>query len=555
MNWRMKNLYGRARTTLSDPAFPFIRDYLAYLGGFGTTRVASFLGYDVVATGGAETRPLSELRAYLATLNLTWFLRRIAEVSSRLDRGGSDDVSGVQVSRHSLAYLALVAIESSSDDVVLVPDFTHVAEAARLFNALRDPLVAEAASDDAALEHAIRLGYSQLSGGVDLKNLVARALLLFGEIWVRSPEASQLDVVAAINALTGLNHAQLTALGFALSGQALSTGFVAPYDASALAKFPAALGIGASQQALFLEWVSASYAEIRQAAAQLPVPNETYEKYRLSPFLTTPLVRPDRPPTDAPKDVYLAPTPTYLARRVTDGVYHALSKAHEGARKENAFRAAFGFAFQEYVGALLEAGSPKGSVLREWTYGKRGQRRQTPDWLVLEGDCLLVIEVKQSVVTLQTKILGHMDVLTASLERTLAAAVRQLLGFKRALLTDAPGLARLSAVRHVELLVVTFDEVPFGNWVMRDAIANRVDGANDVQICSIDEFENLQRYCWGSSPFEMVSVKRENASAFDFGRWLQARGEAPFAHHPFLRATFDRLMASYGLSAPADLDA
>jgi hypothetical protein len=67
-----------------------------------------------------------------------------------------------------------------------------------------------------------------------------------------------------------------------------------------------------------------------------------------------------------------------------------------------------------------------------------------------------------------------MDVLIADLERTLSAGVRQLLGFKRALLAGVPGLERLSVVRHVELLVVTFDEVPFGNWVMRDAIAKRV---------------------------------------------------------------------------------
>jgi hypothetical protein len=420
--------------------------------------------------------------------------------------------------------------------------------------------VEEAESSDAALEHLIRIGYSQLSGGADLHNLIARTSITFGAAWARSPEASRFDVAAAIEATTGVNQAQLLVLGLAFSGRALtvgSAGYVIPYDEQALARFPPALGIGSEQQARFLNWVSATYAEIRQLAARVQVPNETYEKYRLNPLLLTPLVRPDRPPRTATKDVYLAPVPAYLARRVTDGIYHALATANQGSGKANAFRAAFGFAFQEYVGELLNAGSPSGTVLREWEYGKRHARRQTPDWLVREEDRLLVIEVKQSVVTLNTKMLGHMAVLAENLEKTLTAAVRQLLTFKSDLEAGAPDLERLHGIRHVELLVVTHDEVPFGNWVMRNVIAERQPGADSVQICSIDDFEELQRYCWGSSPFDLLSAKRlgkGKASEFGLSQWLQARGSPPLPNHPLLHQTLEQLKTAFGMTGAISED-
>jgi hypothetical protein len=516
--------------------------------------VGKLLGFDIVVTGGTEATTVSDLRSYVARFNLTWFLRRIGEITCGLERGQLDSIGGVHVSRHSLAYVALVAIAASSDEPELVPDFSNLAEAVRIFNCLHDPLVEEAESSDAALEHLIRVGYSQLSGGADLQNLIARTSIIFGAAWARSPDASRFDVAAAIEATTGVTQAQLLVLGLAFSGRALtvgSAGYVTPYDKQVLAKFPPGLGIGSEQQARFLNWVSATYAEIRELAARVQVPNETYEKYRLSPLLLTPLVRPDRPPPTATKDVYLAPVPAYLARRVTDGIYHALATANQGSGKANAFRAAFGFAFQEYVGELLNVGSPSGTVLREWEYGKRHGRRQTPDWLVHEEDRLLVIEVKQSVVTLNTKMLGHMASLAENLEKTLTAAVRQLLTFKSDLEAGAPDLERLHGVRHVELLVVTHDEVPFGNWVMRNVIADREPGADTVQICSIDEFEEMQRYCWGRSPFDLLSAKRlgpGNASEFGLSQWLQARGSAPFPKHPLLHQAFEQLMTTLGVT-------
>jgi hypothetical protein len=53
----------------------------------------------------------------------------------------------------------------------------------------------------------------------------------------------------------------------------------------------------------------------------------------------------------------------------------------------------------------LRAGSPLGSVLPEWKYRSNGKERHTPDWFVVEGDRLLVIEAKQSVIDLKAKVL------------------------------------------------------------------------------------------------------------------------------------------------------
>jgi hypothetical protein len=322
-----------------------------------------------------------------------------------------------------------------------------------------------------------------------------------------------------------------------------------PYSDEALAPLTAELGIGADEHQRFLDWIAASYAEIRELGAMLTVP-PGYEKYRLSPLLTKPVVRPDLAP-DGIQGIHLVPAPQYLIRRVSDGLYHALATASDAGGRHNPFKSAFGFVFQDYVGKLLESASDA-IVLPEWEYGPKSARVQTPDWLILEGDRLVIVEVKQSALTLATKVLGSLDTLAADLQKTLLGGARQLVKFKAAVEARAPGLETLAGAKHIELMLVTHDPLPWANWVLRERIAKTVPGAEAIHFCSIDDFENLQRYCWGSSMFSLLATKRSgaaNAMSFDFREWLAARGEPPVPDHPALAAAFADLSATWRLPA------
>ncbi|MEO8906328.1 MAG: hypothetical protein ABI488_27190 [Polyangiaceae bacterium] len=218
----------------------------------------------------------------------------------------------------------------------------------------------------------------------------------------------------------------------------------------------------------------------------------------------------------------------------------------------NAFRTAFGHVFQEYVGTLLRAGSGKATVIAEFPYGPKSLRRDSPDWMVLEGNRLVVIEVKQSAITLGTKMVGTIESVISDLRKTLTVAARQVLTFRDDLRAHIAGLEALGDVTDVELLVVTHDQIPFANSVFRRIImSDGVPGASDVHFCSIDEFENLQRYAWGGSLFGHLRSKHADAfkqsHSKDFHDWLSELGP-PWGGHPLLRDVFQRLSITWGVT-------
>lgn len=539
-------------TTLSTSmGAPFVESYLEFMAGFGSTPVGNLTGVGLEVIN-APPSTLDDLSSFLRQFTLARFLKIVGGVAGEYERG-LRRLHGVEVRSYSLAYLALVAVEASSDQATSAPSRADVARALRKFYGLPEPLLTEVdARPDAALEHAIRASYVQLSGNVNLGNVLARAWLIYGVAWARSAKSALFGIASAIADATGLTLEQLMFLGYAFSGQAHNQGYVTPYATAKLASLPGYLGIGEAEQARFLDWSTASYDQIRRAAASFPVPSRDYEKYRLSPFVSRPLVRADALPAEAPTDALLAPAPAYLARRVTEGVFHALSGAHQGVGSKNPFRTAFGYAFQEYVGMLLEAGSLPGSVLAEWKYPTAAGEQDTPDWLVLDGDRVIVIEVKTSVVDLKAKVLGHLELVAKSLKRNLAKAADQLLTFRSDVERQASGLERLANVREFELLVVTHDEAHFANWVMREQVAREIEGASDVHICSVDDFEELQRYYWQRSLFDALRAKRQGDfrdQAYGVREWVEERAVPSVARHPLLASTFDALIDAWTQAA------
>jgi hypothetical protein len=249
----------------------------------------------------------------------------------------------------------------------------------------------------------------------------------------------------------------------------------------------------------------------------------------------------------------LAPAPYLLIRRGTDGVYRDLSNAFARAKGENPFRVAFGHVFQEYVGRLLRACCAEEQVLPEWSYKPVGKNeRATPDWIVADGNRLVVIEVKQTALAVGAKSTGNSDLVMKDLQKTLAKGATQLLRFEGDLADRAPGLERLFAmgVPQMELLLVTYDRVPFANSFLRKEITRSgIENAERVHICHIEEFEHLQRLSLGKSLYRLLRRKRlaPEHAVLDFREWLGHLGAPAPTLHPLLSDVFERLMTDWGI--------
>lgn len=247
--------------------------------------------------------------------------------------------------------------------------------------------------------------------------------------------------------------------------------------------------------------------------------------------------------------------------RVTRGVYHVLSRSHDQGNGSNPFRVAFGYAFQEYVGLLLREAFGADRVLSECKYGSRDGERDTPDWIVVDGENAIVVEVKQSGLALDSKKWGDLRSVRRDLRNSLVKATRQLEAFERAVRGEAKGLEPLFRVKEFERIVVTWDQVFWGNSLIRAEIAEvlRADGkeipARLPHVSAVEEFEYLLGYCWGGSLFDLLKRKREGSDGQDgmdfkdwMGRYLAGKGTEHA--NPFLKAKFQEFLQSWGLPFP-----
>lgn len=395
--------------------------------------MGKFLGKPVYVRPDAPSATPAQLRLHLSQFNLAWLLRFFGAYNGSLGVEARGQVNGVVVSQHALAYLALASLEAASDDVVTVPGTEDLARAVQLFDGLPE-MTPEGEETDGVLEYLLRKAYAEFAGNDDLHNMIARTWCLYELLWPRVQKADAIDVAAAIRAETGLNLRQLMLFGLTYSVRSKS-GFWEPYSLEGIQMLPQDLGIGDAEHQSFLRMVTATCAEIRELAEHA-VRGRDFEQYVLSPFLLKPVVRPDRPPETGAEEVRLVPVPRYLALRVTQGLYHMLSSANNRGGKANQFRASFGHVFEAYVGELLRAGSGSAVVLPERRYGSK-EGKMSPDWLVLAGTKLLVVEVKQSALTLGAKVGGGLRTISEDLRKTLTKGAQQLTTFSDDLLAKS----------------------------------------------------------------------------------------------------------------------
>ena len=122
-------------------------------------------------------------------------------------------------------------------------------------------------------------------------------------------------------------------------------------------------------------------------------------------------------------------------------------------------------------------------------------------------------------------------------------------------------LESLSEVRTVERLIVSYDEISWTNWILRD-VAREVSGVPDnfhAHFASVHDLERMLAHCWEGSLFDLLERKRvgnSDQAEMDFQDWLTVEldpsGEA---RNPLLERKLDETFKAWGLESPAQLSA
>jgi hypothetical protein len=158
--------------------------------------------------------------------------------------------------------------------------------------------------------------------------------------------------------------------------------------------------------------IALDLATIRVRAREVQEMNANYA-YVSNPLRVYPMVW----MTVDGHDSLVVPIPTFLTRRLTEGIYYEI-------RDEPEFPEAFGESFQNYVGEVIVRANVRCalSVYPEREYYVGRLRKDTADWVVEDGEGVLFVECKTKRLRLEAK----STILTEAL---LEAELDKLAGF------------------------------------------------------------------------------------------------------------------------------
>lgn len=513
----------------------------------GTIAGKHIVVYD---SGGKRRVTPAQLRTILRKHPTNDTLRRLGQASGTMWQANKSAAwaADVPVPAHALPYLALLSIEASND--YRGHDLTdeEFIELVRMFYDLDEPLLSDLGEDEkGAVSFLLRAG-RQFDFQGELRHQLPRTVLLLRDTWPRVKQAAAISPLEDLERITRLSFDQLLFFGWAYAG-ASASGFFRPYSEG-----PTPLFSIAAQDA-FLRWISADYSTIRQlvADAKKMLPNESFDPFRFNPLTVFPAIRPDQQPDPRNGPVYLVPSQRLLFERVHRGLYHVLADHHRGESDgENPFRVAFGFVFQEYVGELLRRALGAEHVIAERTYREGPSDVQTVDWIVVEGDRGVLVEVKQSTLSLPAKTLGDLARARADTKKSLAKAMRQIERTEAAIRRRVSGLEDLAHISEFEHLVVTYDTLYWANAFLRDlAVAEFGTNPPHVHASAIEDFE----YVLGRAEeglTNLLSRKRTGPNGedhMDFDDWLSYEdGESGRRENPFLSERYHKVFRDWGVS-------
>jgi hypothetical protein len=215
--------------------------------------------------------------------------------------------------------------------------------------------------------------------------------------WQRCPQLSELGryykvlshphLDAIVQRKIGLGVQDLYLLGMALLGHFL--------DDFALDYPPHIEVPNLNQEKLdaLLAHIAQPMSALRERTRQVHLVDVNYP-YLFNPLQAYPLIRERHTNCES----LLAPIPTFLFRRFTEGIYYEINQ-------ERGFDAAFREAFQSYVGEVIHRANANGSyaVYPEAEYWVGRERKDTVDWIIADHTAVLFVESKTKRLRLAAK--------------------------------------------------------------------------------------------------------------------------------------------------------
>jgi hypothetical protein len=526
-------------------------------------RDISLAGKEIIVYGESKRKngkryTVAHLNKYLRQFKLFEALPLIGKISYQLLKNNNNKIviHNVPIFNHVLAYIAMSLIENSTDydkNKKLMTE-RELLGAVHMYYDIPDPLENDNENYEGCL---IRLGSSQFDYDREARHLIPRTLIIFRDLW-SNLVGSQININNTLQQICGLTLEEILIFGivFSLRGH---NGFFRPYKEDE--QYPNDLTdvFTLTKQAKFLNWISCRYFKFRENLNKLnkDMPqNPTYKKFRFNPLLKTPIIIPDINPARGHPQVYITPIPRLIYERVTRGLYFDLADFFKNSNNNvsNLFRGNFGKVFQEYVGIIFKKSLGENFVKAEWKYGPKKQRKDTPDWLIIQEKRAILIEVKQSGLFLNAKKWGELQNIQNDLKHTIGSGVKQMWEFENAIKAgNDSDLECLNNIQIIERMVVTYDRPYFLNSTIREMIRNIYPDIpanyhwHSISIEELEYFIEIVRNVDGL--FESLENKRlnPNKDCMDFRDYYSREYPNIECSNPYLDSMYNEFFKRLGI--------
>ena len=225
----------------------------------------------------------------------------------------------------------------------------------------------------------------------------------------------------------------------------------------------------------------------------------------------------ERPIVILSNERFIVPVPRLLIERISSGLYYIFIKEYN-----QSFASPMGMIFQDYVDFLLRDSVQDRQIISESEYSQAMHGRPLPDFLVLDGNSLLLVDVAMARISAKTKAMADREQLKQELQREdhVIDHLSKLHQVERDIPAFALTCSPLANVVRVVSLLVLMDRFYWANDFFTRQIINELlelrgidPGRFSFQITHAPEFEHLISLSYKQSLVDLVMEKAQHAEA------------------------------------------
>lgn len=473
----------------------------------------------------------NDLKKHISGLNILEALREINLISSKLVSQNEaylhiDDILVTDNILIELAYKIIlygnlnISYPFNKEDFLLAIRMTFYLSDLKLLSVTTKPY-----------EILMYNTYRQFPYQESTMQSLSRTLYLYNDLWNKTENAKHIDIKQIVKEVIGIDLEIFLLIGFSFLGQALKNGFFRKYDEDTINKLTDQFRhiFQLKNQDCFIKRIGADFNHYRIYNGDL------------NPLIKFPIVITHQNPDPQLPEVYIIPSLRNFNIRITNGLYYDLTDTMR-TKSGNPFKNAFGHVFQNYIGILLKEHFKTWEIIPEIRYNKHND---TVDWFIVKDNRAIIIEVKQSSLSLESKLSGSLKGIKKDISKNIFKAIKQIYNTIEAIQSNKySSLAIFKNITRFEKVIICYEPLYNAHLIVRELLKTGYEEntSNHIyHIINIDSFEKLLAYQEDSeSLFELLYFKSitDEYKEMDFNEYL-------IANYPNIEKTNTFLLKRY----------